>query len=230
MTRDDRNPLTAMLLLARLEAFAGFVREARELAELPRGFAGGHGDGQRNVETAAATLHRDQKPRVGPVVDMVRHAGRFTAEEKHVPIRIGEVRVGQGGFGREEHKPAALAAPPLLEAVEVDMPGERRHFEIVHAGPPEVAVGEVETGRLDDVDGDAEAGGEPQDGSRVAGNVGLVEGDAEGRQGTDRDQSCTMATVVGRATAAGRSGVAFAAECDYSGAIVNSNQRRRIWN
>jgi hypothetical protein len=39
-----------------------------------------------------------------------------------------------------------------------------------------------------------------------------------------------MATVVGRATAAGRSGVAFAAECDYSGAIVNSNQRRRIWN
>jgi hypothetical protein len=39
-----------------------------------------------------------------------------------------------------------------------------------------------------------------------------------------------MATVVGRAMAAGRSGVAFAAECDYSGAIVNSNQRRRIWN
>jgi hypothetical protein len=176
MTRDDRNPLTAMLFLTRLEAFAGFVREARELAELPRGFAGGHGDGQRDIETAAATLHRDQKPRVGPVVDMVRHAGRFTAEEKYIPIRIGEIRIGQGSPGREKQQPAALSEPPLLEAVEIDVPCQGRHFEIVHAGPPEVAVGEVETGRLDDVDGDAEAGGEPQDGSRVAGNVGLVEG------------------------------------------------------
>ena len=42
-----------------------------------------------------------------------------------------------------------------------------------------VAVGQVEAGRLDDVDGDAEAGSHAQDRSGVAGDVGLVEGDAQ---------------------------------------------------
>src|SRR5687768_7264118 len=150
--------------------------------KLAHGLAGGHGRGKRDVEAAAAALHRDEQPRVGPVLNTVRHAGRFTAEEKYVPIRIGEVRVGQGGFGREEEQPASLALPPILEAVEVDMPGQGRHFEIVHAGTPEVAVGDVETGGLDDVDGDTEAGGHAQDGAGVAGDIRLVKGDAEGRQ------------------------------------------------
>ena len=92
MTRADRNALTAALLLARLEAFAGFIREARELGELPHGFAGGHGGGERDVEAAAAAFHGNEEARVGPVVDMVRHAGRFTAEEKYIPI-LAEIRV-----------------------------------------------------------------------------------------------------------------------------------------
>jgi hypothetical protein len=250
MPRTDRSSIIAILATARLEAFAGFNREAGELsrfhailgakprrtfagialAELTHRLAGGHGSGERDIEAAAAALHRNEKPRVRPVVDMVRHAGRFTAEEKYVPIRIGEIRVGQSGPGREEEQPASLASPPLLEAVEVDMPGKRRHFEIVHAGTPEIAVGEVEAGGLDDVDGDAEAGGHAQDGAGVAGDVGLVERDAEGSQGAHQDRRCTKATVVRRATAAGLSGVVFVAECDYSDAIVNSNQRRRIWN
>lgn len=205
MTRADRYPLSAILMLARLEASAGFVEDARRLAELAHGFAGGHGGGEGDVEAATATAHRDQKPRVGPVVDMARHAGRFTAEEKYVAIRIGEIRVGQGGSRREEDEPAALGSPPLLEAIEVDMPGQGRHFEIVHAGPPEVAVGEVEAGRLDDVDREAEAGGHAQDGASVAGDVWLVERDADGGQAADRDQSCTTATLVRRAAGAGLS-------------------------
>jgi hypothetical protein len=44
-------------------------------------------------------------------------------------------------------------------------------------------VGDVEGGGLDDVDGDAEASGEPEDRSGVTGDVGLEERDAEsGRQ------------------------------------------------
>ena len=42
-----------------------------------------------------------------------------------------------------------------------------------------VAVGQVEAGRLDDVDGEAEAGGHAQDRAGVAGDVGLVERDAQ---------------------------------------------------
>ena len=72
-----------------------------------------------------------------------------------------------------------MRAPPILEAREVEVAGERRHFEIVHAGPLERAVGQVEAGRLDDVDGEVEAGGHAQDRSGVAGDVGLVEGDAQ---------------------------------------------------
>ena len=87
-----------------------------------------------------------------------------------------------------------------------------------------VAVGEVEAGRLDDVDGEAEAGGHAQDGAGVAGDIGLVERDAEGWQEADRDQSCRTATLVRRATTAGLSGWSFVAECGYSGAIVNANR------
>ena len=43
----------------------------------------------------------------------------------------------------------------------------------------QVAVGEIEAGRLDDVDGEAEAGGHAQDRAGVAGDVGLVERDAD---------------------------------------------------
>lgn len=179
MLQRDRGPLATIFVTARLDA--GIA-----LAELAHRLAGGHGSRKRDVEAAAAAAHRDQEARVGPLVDMVRHAGRFTAEEKYVPIRISEVSVGQGGAGREQDKPPSLREPPLLEAVEVDMAGKRRHFEIVHAGAPQVAVGEVEAGGFDDVDADAEAGGEAQDGAGVAGDVGLVEGDAEGRQEAHR--------------------------------------------
>ena len=205
MPQPDYNPITAFVK-ARLDALACFVREAGELADLPHHFSNGHGGGKRDVEAAAAASHRDEKPRVRRVLDMVWHAGRFTAEEKYIPIRIDEVGVGQGGSGREEEQPASLASPPLLEAVEVDMPVQGRHFEIIHAGAPEIAVGEVEAGGLDDVDCEAEAGGHAQDGAGIAGDVGLVKRDAEGSHETDRDQSCRTATLVRRATTAGLSG------------------------
>ena len=95
------------------------------------------------------------------------------------PSAKANSRVGQRRLGREQNEPPAFAAPPVLEAREVEVAGERRHFEIVHAGPLQRAVGQVEAGRLDDVDGDAEASGHAQDRAGVAGDVGLVEGDAQ---------------------------------------------------
>jgi len=198
MPRPDQSFVIAAFMRARLEALACFVCEAETLAYLPHRFAGGHGGGECDVEAAATAFHWNQKARVGVVVDMVRYAGRFAAEEQYVAVSVREVRVGNRGLCRKQHKPAVFAEAPLLKAIEVNMAGEGRHFEIVHAGAPEVAVGDVEAGGLDDVDGDSQAGGEAQDGAGVAGDVGLVERDSNGCQGSARGVSCTTATVVRR--------------------------------
>lgn len=163
-----------------MQALASFVREAPELAELAHDLAGRHGDGQREVEAAAAAGHRNCDTRIRQIVNMIRDACGFAAEQEYIAAGIGEVGVGVFCLGREQHKPALLDLPPVVEAVEVDVPGERGHLQIIHAGAPEVAVGEVEAGGLDDINGDAKARCHAQNRAGIAGDVGLVEGDAEG--------------------------------------------------
>jgi hypothetical protein len=46
--------------------------------------------------------------------------------------------------------------------------------DVVEAGTAEIAIGHVETGRSDDVNGDAEARCEAQDRASVLGDIGLV--------------------------------------------------------
>ena len=53
----------------------------------------------------------------------------------------------------------------------------RCHFEIVHAGTFQGAVGEVEAGGLDDMHRRAETRGQPQDRAGIARHVRLVESD-----------------------------------------------------
>jgi hypothetical protein len=48
--------------------------------------------------------------------------------------------------------------------------------EVIESGPPEIAVGDVEARRLDDVDRHPKAGGEAQHGAGVLRNVRLVKG------------------------------------------------------
>src|SRR5208282_3353940 len=57
------------------------------------------------------------------------------------------------------------------------VPRNRDGVEVVHPGAAEGAVGDGETGRLDDIGLDAEAGAEAQNRSGVLRNVGLIEGD-----------------------------------------------------
>ncbi len=58
------------------------------------------------------------------------------------------------------------------------MAGDAYRVEIVHAGALEAGVGENEPARLDDVDPDAETGGEAQDGAGVLGDVRFEKGEA----------------------------------------------------
>jgi hypothetical protein len=198
--------------------------------DLPQRFANGHGRRQRDIEATAATLHRDQQPCIGTVADMVRDARRFTTEEQNVAIDIVEIAIGQGGVGRKQQQPALLVQAPFLEAVEVDMPGKGRHFEIVHAGALQVAVGEVEAGRLDDVDGDAEASGHAQDGAGISGNIGLVERDADvGLQVHHLPICGRRATAAAERRKSRLSPVANRDAQVYSRRCVNSNRWRGQW-
>ena len=58
-------------------------------------------------------------------------------------------------------------------------------IEVVEPGAAEVAVGDVEAGRLDDVDRDAEARRHAQHGAGVLRDVGLVESKAHAPSSCD---------------------------------------------
>ncbi|MNS94189.1 hypothetical protein D3C72_1284000 [compost metagenome] len=86
---------------------------------------------------------------------MVRYACTFTAEKQDIIRAVSDVSIGQGGLGGGENEPAAGGCPPLLETVPADMARERRRCNIIHARPFQIAVGNIETGRLDDVHAEA---------------------------------------------------------------------------
>ena len=67
------------------------------------------------------------------------------------------------------------------------MPGrdsrERCPVEIVEPGAPQVAVGEGEARRVDEVHADPEAGTQAQQRAGIGGDIGLVEGEFDGHGG-----------------------------------------------
>lgn len=149
------------------------------LAELPDRLGRHHRNGKRDVDAARAGLHRDGQARIRRLVDGIRHACGFAAEQENVIGGEDEIRVGDSGFGRQQHQPPLAKFAPVLEGVPVDMPGERRHFEVVHAGPFQRPVTEREARRFDNVDAKTEASGEAQDSPGIAGDIRLVERDTE---------------------------------------------------
>ena len=225
----ERTTTTAHNERGRRAFMAAFGIDDAFLAKLPDRLANRHRRGESDIEAAATARHRDQQFFICSVADMVRHARRFAAEQQDVALGEGEFRVRERRLGRKQNGPPALAAAPVLEAREVEVAGERRHFEIVHAGPLERAIGQVEAGGLDDVDGDTEASSHAQDRSCVAGDIGLVEGDAQvqlhgllnsGASATHCQDDTKIAFVA----------VAILREPVYTAAIFNANRRRRIWN
>lgn len=147
------------------------------LAQLPQHLTGGHGRTHGKVETARAFLHRDEQAGVGGVMNAGRRTDRFPSEKKNVAIGIGKIGVVRLSSGGEEKETAPFSPAPALEGLPRSVAHKRGALEIVHAGPLQVPVGQVETRRLDQVDGEAEAGGETEYGPGISGNVWLVERD-----------------------------------------------------
>jgi len=203
----------------------------RRSADLSDRFTGCHASGEGDIEATAAARHWDQQARIRRVVDMLRDACRFAAKEQDIVSSEFEAGVGPLGPGRKQQKPSSFRAPPVLEAREVEVAGEGRHFEIIHPSASQRPVGKVEAGRLDDVHCEPEARGEPQDRAGIAGDIRLIEGDAQ----TDaqfkwflkRDMPATHCQDAARNS---RLAVAISGEAVYRAPVFNSNRRRRTWN
>jgi hypothetical protein len=116
-------------------------------------------------------------PRIRDLVDARRYAGALAAKQQRVAGGEREVCVDGVGSGREQNE---AALPRLLKGCERPVPGDLHMIEIVEPGALEIAVAHVETGGSDDVDGDAEAGREPQDRASILRNVRLIERQAHG--------------------------------------------------
>ena len=94
---------------------------AKTSSQLAQRLSGRHRRGQGDVEAARAGPHRDQQAGVGGIVDMIRNAGRFAAEQKHVVSDEGKIGIGQRGPGREQHKAPPSGARSLNVALTAAM-------------------------------------------------------------------------------------------------------------
>ena len=200
------------------------VGNALPLAYLPDRFSGHHRRRDGDVEAAGAVLHRDQQAGIGPVMDMVGYAGGFASEQKRVAFLETEARVDGRRLGRQKQQPASVGIPLLLEGRPVEMTGQSRHFDIVHPSTLQRPVRQVEARRFDEVDAQPKARGEAQDCTGIAGDIRLVEGDAQivlhfevlflrGRSATARSRFWQWLDFR----------VVVFCDCVYMPAIVNSN-------
>ena len=136
---------------------------------------------------AIATLSERKSGRIGIVSRTSAAActasgtpAEFAAEQEDVVAAEPVVEIGRRRRVVNRTRRSRAPAPPGLERVPGDVPGQVDLVEIVHAGAAEGAVGDRKAGRLDQVRLDPEAGGEPQDRAGILRDVGLVEGDAHG--------------------------------------------------
>ncbi len=158
------------------------------------------------------------------------NARRLAAEQQNIGRREGEIRVWQRGSGGKQHQAAALAAAPGVESLKIDMALECCPFEIVHSGAPQITVGEIESGWLDNVDRYGQTRSHAQNRPGIAGNVGLVKRNAkvgQGRPARIELQDGHNVCCQGRHC---NFRLVFRSEWSYSGVLVNSNRGRRNMN
>lgn len=203
---------------------------AATLADLPYSLPGRHGrraDGR--VEAASRSL-RNNQPHIGAIMNRIGHSGGFAPEKENVVGQEGELRVRHRRLGGEQYQPPALPAAPGVERREIDMAGERGNLKIIHAGALEIAVGHVEAGGLDDVDPQSQARGHAQYRACIAGDIRLVERNA---QQSIQDAllllRCALATPSRDGLDQRQFRVEFFVGPEYTAAPFNANQRRGQW-
>lgn len=137
-----------------------------------------HRGADGKVQTAARDL-ADRDTMICGIMNSVRDTGRLASEQKDIVGPVRELEIGNLSLRAEQNKPPALGHAPCFKGSKIDMTGQGRKLEIVHARPLQIAVGDVEASRLDNVDAKAEARRHAQNGSRIASNVRLIERNAQ---------------------------------------------------
>ena len=107
---------------------------------------------------------------------MLGKPGGFAAEQNDVVLAEDEIRQAIAAMGGERHKPPAGGAAPGGEGRPVGVLDHGGARQVIQPGAFQVAVGEHEAARMDDVDRDAEAGAKPQDRAGVLRDVRLEKG------------------------------------------------------
>lgn len=92
-----------------------------------------------------------------------------------------EPRVGQRHRALRSRQNQPSRGPAGEKRLPRAVPPDRREFQVIHARAPHPLVGPHEAAGLDHIDLNPKAGGEPEDGSGVLGNVGLVQNEAHSR-------------------------------------------------
>jgi hypothetical protein len=136
------------------------------------------------IAAATATLSERRPGRIG-TMDLLRHAGRFAPEKNDVARAESEAGIGRRGFRCREHEAKPALGAKRLEGAPGRVARDVEMLKVVEPGAAEVAVGDVEAGRLDDVDLNAKAGRQAQHGAGVLRDVGLVESKAHAPSSCD---------------------------------------------
>lgn len=155
------------------------LQQTGESVGLPFRLAQDQRCGQGDIDRAQTVAHRNADAQVGRFGHRVRYAGAFAPDHQDVAWLIGD-GIGRGlGLGGQQYQPALLGPPPGIELAPADMFPHARMVDVIEPRAGQRPGREGEARRVDDVNGGAQAGAEPDQGAGVVGNVGLVESEID---------------------------------------------------
>ena len=154
-------------------------------SDLAEGFVGGYSGAGGEVEGAEALVavrYGNAMAGLHGPVEPVGAAGSFVAEDEAVAVRKIGLPEGFGGFGGEEPEAFGFLRgfEEILTRIVVD---DIERFPVVHAAALEVAVGDLESERVNEVEARFGDRAEPPDITRVLWNLRLVEDDMKHQGG-----------------------------------------------
>ena len=133
---------------------------------------------------AATAIFKDRVPGTcgNPDPQIRRGRGRSPGRRRF-PSRAAACRPARNAPRRAGCRPAVVSSTSrprsaAAKASQSGVAGDAGDLGIIHSRPLQRPVRPGKAARLDDVDGHAEAGGEPQDRADIAGLVGLAKGEA----------------------------------------------------
>lgn len=125
----------------------------------------------RHIERPCARRKGDAEAGPGGVMHLVWDAGGFTPEEDAILGVEAEIPQGVRASGRQEDEAARRRGDKGCPA---GMNEGRRGKGVVHGDSRNLLFAARKTARSDDVETGAEAGRDPNRGSDILGNIGLV--------------------------------------------------------